>query len=213
MWEWIKETYIGGGPVMHPILLCSLLGTAIIVERFRVLSSATKVKKDELMQHINAHIMQGNIDKAISVASQIRSPLTNIVSAGLIAAANRKSDEEVQTAMDAVALREIPLLERRIPLLSTISNMSTLLGLLGTMGGMISAFKGVANVAPSEKAAMLSFAIGESMITTSFGLIVAIPILAAYAWVSGWANDVVDSIHETSVRTLNFILSNRDKLR
>ena len=213
MWEWIKETYHAGGVIMNPILICSLVGIAVLVERIRVLSSATKVKKEELLQHINAHVMQGNIDKAISVASQIRSPLTNIVSAGLIAVANRKSDEEVQTAMDAVALKEIPLIEKRIPLLSTISNLATLLGLLGTMTGMIAAFRGVANVAPSEKAALLSSAIGEAMIATSFGLVVAIPILAAYGWISGWATDVVDSIHETSVKTLNFILSNRDKLR
>jgi len=202
-----------GGLVMWFILATSAFGFAIAFERYRVLSSALNVKKDELLNHVNSFILQGNIEKAIALTSQNRSPISNIVRAGLVAVMNGKSEEEIQTAMDAVALREIPRIERRIPLLSLFSNTATLLGLLGTVSGMILAFKSVATKAMAEKAAFLSAAISEAMNATAFGLLVAIPLLILFGWFSSLAQDVVDDIHEASVSTLNFILANREKIQ
>jgi biopolymer transport protein ExbB/TolQ len=157
-------------------------------------------------------VLQGQIDKAISVVSQIKSPLTDIMRAGLISVQNGKDDEEVQTSMDAVALREIPRIQARVGLLSMLANLATLVGLLGTVSGMIGAFSAVANVAPAEKATLLSNAIGEALNCTAFGLLVAIPLLGSYGWINSWSQKLVDDIHESSVATLNFILSNRDKI-
>lgn len=212
MFEHLLESYREGGFFMHIILLTSAVGVAIVIERFRVISSANSVRKDELLNHINSYVLQGNLEKAISVTSQIKSPLTNIVRAGLVAVANQGGPEEVQTAMDAVALREVPRIERRVGLLSMLSNIATLVGLLGTVTGMIGAFGAVANVSPSEKASILANSISEAMNCTAFGLLVAIPLLFAFGWLSSKAEEVTDDIHEASVATLNFILANRDKL-
>ncbi len=212
MIEWIGEKFEAGGFFMYPILAVSAFGIAIIFERWRVIRGASSINKEELLNHINSYILQGKIDKALSVTSQIKSPLTNIVRAGLVSVMNGKNEEEVQTAMDAVALREIPVIEKRIPLLFMMSNLATLLGLLGTVTGMIGAFAAVANVSPSEKATLLAGAIAEAMNCTAFGLLVAIPMLGIYGMLQSWAQSVVDDIHEASVATLNFILSNRDKI-
>lgn len=209
----LLEHYRDGGFFMHIILLTSMVGIAIILERWRVLWSASQLKKEEVLNHINSHILQGNIDKAIAVTAQVRSPLTNIVRAGLTAVVNRGGPEEVQTAMDAVALREVPRLERRIGLLSMLSNIATLVGLLGTVMGMIGAFGAVANVSPSEKAAMLANSISEAMNCTAFGLLVAIPLLFAYGYLMSRAQELTDDIHEASVATLNFVMSNRERLK
>jgi biopolymer transport protein ExbB/TolQ len=213
MLETIAEHYHHGGVVMHFIATCSLFAMAIAWERFAVIRAASQIKKEELLSMINSFIMQGNLEKAIQVTSQVKSPLTNIVRAGLMAVANGKGEEEVQTAMDAVALKEIPKIERRIPLLSMISNLATLFGLLGTVIGMIGAFGAVANVSPAEKATMLSNSIAEALNATAFGLGTALPTLAAYGWFQSWASDVVSDIHEASVATLNFVLANKDKIR
>jgi len=193
------------------IPLTMAAGVIILWDRVMALRAAASVNKDELLSHINSYVLQGQIDKAVSVTSQFRSPLTNIVRAGLVAVQNGKSDEEVQTAMDAVALREIPRIEKRIPLLSTISNIATLLGLLGTISGLIGAFAAVANVSPAEKATLLANAISEAMNCTAFGLFVAIPLLGCFGALNNWATSIIDDIHEASVSTLNFILSNREK--
>lgn len=212
MIEFIAHKFEAGGIFMYPIAACSIATCAIAYERFRVIRGASNIKKDELLNMINSYILQGNLEKAIAVTSQVKTPLTNIVRAGLVSVVNGGNEEEVQTAMDAVALKEVPKVERRINLLSLISNLATLLGLLGTVTGMIGAFAAVANVAPAEKAAMLSNSIAEALNCTAFGLMIALPTLALYGWFNSWAQDVVSDIHEASVTTLNFVMANRHKL-
>lgn len=213
MLQKLFQHYNEGGFFMHIILLTSLIGIAIIIERLKVLGVASNIKKEELLNHINGFILQGNLEKAIAVTAQIKNPLTNIVRAGLMAVANNGGPEEVQTAMDAVALREVPKLERRIGLLSMLSNVATLVGLLGTVVGMISAFGAVANVSPSEKATILANSISEAMNCTAFGLLVAIPLLFAFGFLMSKSQEITDDIHEASVATLNFILANKDRLK
>ncbi|MCC7404615.1 MAG: MotA/TolQ/ExbB proton channel family protein [Bdellovibrionales bacterium] len=212
MLESVAEAFKAGGWPMWPILGCSVFGAAIAFERFAVISTASSVNKENLLHEINAYILQGNLDKAVAIVSQSKSPLTNIVRAGLVAAANNLGDEEVQTAMDAIALRESPRLEKNVSILSGIANMATLIGLLGTVIGMIGAFATVATVSASEKATVLAHNISEAMNCTAFGLIVAIPTLVAYIIFNSWSTHVIDDIHEVSVSTLNFILTHRDKL-
>jgi biopolymer transport protein ExbB len=200
-----EPLYMGG------ILLTSLVGIAITVERVSYLNRAAAVKKDDFLNRVNQHILQGNLERAIAVCAQTPNPITNIVRAGLVAVANNKDVEEVQTAMDAVALREIPRIEKRTSLLALMSNLATLIGLLGTIAGLIGAFAAVAGVSPSERANLLSRSISMAMNATAFGLMVAIPLLAIYGYLQTRAQELVDDVHEAAVATLNFILTNKDK--
>ncbi|MBK9294044.1 MAG: MotA/TolQ/ExbB proton channel family protein [Oligoflexia bacterium] len=205
------EAFHEGGFFMWPILVVSLFGIAISFERFKYIFGAASIKKEDFLNRINQHILQGNLERALAVCSQISSPLTNIVKAGLMAVANKKDADEIQTAMDAVALKEIPRLEKRTGLLAMLSNMATLIGLLGTISGLIGAFGAVANVSPSEKATLLAKAISEAMNCTAFGLLVAIPLLGVYGYLQTKSQEVVDDVHEAAVATLNFIVMNKDK--
>jgi biopolymer transport protein ExbB len=207
----VADAFRDGGFFMWPILVVSIIGVSLALERLKYITAASSVRKDELLSRINQHILQGNLERAIAVCAQTPSPLTKIVKAGLLAVASNKDSEEVQTAMDAVALREIPRIEKRTGLLAMLSNMATLLGLLGTITGLIGAFGAVANVSPSEKATLLAASISEAMNCTAFGLLVAIPLLGVFGYVQTRAQDLIDDIHEAAVATLNFILSNRDK--
>lgn len=198
--------------IMFPIAACSAAGVAIVVERAMTLKAASSVDKDELLGFIQSYCMQGQLQKAISVVSQSKGPLPNIVRAGLISVANGQSPEEVQTAMDAVALREIPRLGRRIDTLSALANVAVLLGLLGTVSGMIAAFGAVANLPPADKAKVLASSIAEALNATGFGLLISIILFAAWGWLGSWSSKVVDDVHEASVATLNFILANKSKI-
>lgn len=211
MFATVASAFHGGGFFMYPILLVSIAGLAVCMERFMFLTGAGSVKKDDFLNRVNQYILQGNLERAIAVCSQAQSPLTRIVKAGLMAVANNKDAEEVQTAMDAVALREVPKIEKRTGLLAMFSNMATLLGLLGTITGLIGAFGAVANVSPSEKAGLLANSISEAMNCTAFGLIVAIPLLGMFGILQTKAQGLVDDVHESAVATLNFILTNKEK--
>ncbi len=198
--------------IMFPIAACSAAGVAIVVERALTLKAASAVDKDELLGFIQSYCMHGQLQKAIAVVSQSKGPLPNIVRAGLISVANGHTPEEVQTAMDAVALREIPRLGRRIDTLSALANVAVLLGLLGTVSGMIAAFGAVANLPPADKAKVLASSIAEALNATGFGLLISIVLFAAWGWLGSWSNKVIDDVHEASVATLNFILSNKSKI-
>lgn len=208
----ISRIFIEHWYVMLPIALCSAAGVAIVVERALTLKSASSVDKDELLKFIQAYCIQGKIQSAISVVSQTKDPLSNIVRAGLFAVSNGSTPEEIQTAMDAVALREIPRLGRRIELLSALANVAVLLGLLGTVSGMIAAFGAVGSLPPAEKAKVLASSIAEALNATGFGLLVSIILFAAWGWLNTWSAKVIDDVHEASVSTLNFILSNKLKI-
>ncbi len=198
--------------IMFPIAACSAAGIAIVVERALVLKAASSVDKDELLNFIRSQCMQGKVKKAISIVSQSHGPVPKIVRSGLVAVANGSPAEEVQTAMDAVALREIPRLSRRIDLLSALANVAVLMGLLGTVNGMIAAFGAVAKLPPAEKAQVLAGSISEALNATGFGLLVSIVLFAAWGWLHTWSSKAIDDVHEASVSTLNFILVNKDKI-
>lgn len=206
------EIFVHHWYIMFPIAGCSAIGIALTVERALTLKSASSVNKDELMKNIQAFCMQGNVQQAISMVSQTKGPLASIVRAGLVAVANGQSPEEVQTAMDAVALREVPRLSRWIDALSGLANVAVLLGLVGTVSGMIGAFGAVGNLPPAEKAKVLSGAIAEALNATGFGILVSIILFAAWTVLTAWSGKVIDDVHEASVNTLNFILANKDKV-
>jgi len=198
--------------IMLPIAACSAGGIAIVVERILTLRAASQVDKDEMLNFVQSYCVQGQVQKAVNVVAQNKGPLSNIVRSGLTSVMNGKSPEEVQTAMDAVALREIPRLSRRIEMLSALANVAVLLGLLGTVSGMIAAFGAVATLPPAEKAQVLASSIAEALNATGFGLLVSIVLFAFWGWLTSWSQKVIDDVHEASVSTLNFILANKDKI-
>jgi biopolymer transport protein ExbB/TolQ len=136
--------------------------------------------------------------------------LSRIVKAGLLQV--RRTDDVIQSTMDEAALLEVPFLERRTGYLAMLSNVATLMGLLGTVVGLIHSFGAVAKADAATKSTLLAAGISEAMNCTAFGLIVAIPALLAYAVLQSRTQKCVDEINEGSVRIVNLILLNRDKL-
>ncbi len=208
----LVQKFLDGGFFMWPILICSMIGFAIAIERFKVLMQAGSIDKDHLISNLRAKLMNGNINSAVNVIKQQNLPITNIIYAGLNSVMNNASAEEVQTSMDAAALREIPKIEKRIALINTCANVATLLGLLGTVSGLIGAFDAVANVSPDKKAEMLASAIATAMNTTAAGLLGAIPLLGVYGYLSSRAEELISEIHEGSVSTLNFIITHKKRI-
>ena len=100
-----------------------------------------------------------------------------------------------------------PQLEKRTQAIALLANIATLLGLLGTIVGLIQAFNAVANANPAEKADLLSGSISVAMNTTALGLIVAVPLLLAHAYLNSKTGEIIDSLEMASVKTLNIIVS------
>jgi biopolymer transport protein ExbB/TolQ len=195
---------------MWPILALGIIAIAIVGERANTLFFKATNRKDEFTREMRKLILGGNFVKAVKLANTVDSPLARIVKAGLLQV--RRPDEVIQSAMDEAALNEVPYLESRTGYLAMLSNVATLTGLLGTVVGLIHSFGAVSNADPAQKGTLLAAGISEAMNCTAFGLIVAIPALLAYAVLQSRTQKCVDEINEGSVRIVNLILLNRDKL-
>ena len=118
--------------------------------------------------------------------------------------ANR-TETEIIAAMDEAASREMPQVEKRTGYLAMLGNLATLAGLLGTITGLIKAFAGVAGVDPSQKATLLSKGISEAMNCTAFGLSTGIIGLAAFAWLNGKTQGIIDDVGEMRKNVTNLL--------
>ncbi|MGB2822938.1 MAG: MotA/TolQ/ExbB proton channel family protein, partial [Phycisphaerae bacterium] len=112
-----------------------------------------------------------------------RTPTARVLLAGVDAVS--KSEQEREGAMESTLLAEAPKLERSLSLLGALAGVAPLLGLLGTVSGMIATFDTI-SVAGTGNPRLLSGGISEALITTQLGLMVAIPLLLAHAWLSRW---------------------------
>jgi biopolymer transport protein ExbB/TolQ len=206
----LADAFHDGDWMMWPILVVMMLIIAITLERAVFLRKAV-IDKEKLQALLRSQISAGNIQGAIKVCSGNSTPLTRILQAGLMRA--NRSDAEIQAAMDEAALRELPEVEKRTGYLAMLSNLATLTGLLGTISGLIKSFAGVAGVDPAMKATMLSKGISEAMHCTAFGLLAGIIGLAAYAWLNGKTQAILDDVAEAKKNVANLLMSAKAALR
>lgn len=193
-----------GGFFMYPILLILFVGIGICIERFLFLGRVKNANKD-LWDQVFPVIQKGDTDKALKAVKDNDSEIGRILSYGLERNRTARHMEDVETAMEEALMEVLPRLEARTPFVATFANISTLLGLLGTVQGLIIAFAAVANADPAQKGDLLSSSISVAMNTTAFGLVVAIPLLLAYAFLQSRTGEVVESLEMASVKLLNIL--------
>nr|ADI21622.1 biopolymer transport proteins [uncultured myxobacterium HF0130_06F04] len=200
------EFFVSGGPFMYPIALVSVFGIAIIVERFIFLFFKYNINANQFMAQIQKLVMANNIDRAIKLCNAAPSAaLPKVIKAGLTRA--NKGEIEIANAIEEASLEVIPNITKRTPTLQAVSNLATMLGLLGTIMGLIEAFDAVAKAPPDQKTTMLTAAIAIAMNTTGFGLMVAIPTIAAYVFLNNTSKKIIDEIDQYSVKLQNLLVS------
>lgn len=208
----IVRAFNEGGFVMYVILVIAALTVFLIIERFMALKSL-RVEKKEFSDQVFRMIISGDIRQAISFCDSRPAPLSNTVKAGLVQAMNKRPDEEIQVAMDAAVMREMPRLEGWTAFLAVFGNISVLAGLLGTIFGMIGAFRAVSSADPATKATLLSQGISHALNCTGFGLSVSIAAIIFYGLFQHMIQKAENEMVETSMSLLNLVASNRDKMR
>lgn len=195
-----------GGPFMYPIAVVLVIGLAVALERWLVLTAAKSSNRrafDRILPLLKKRDYAGIID----LARSSKAPVSRIVAAGVARMQQTTYRDEVEYAMEEGVLEAVPRLEKRTSYIATLANIATLLGLLGTIMGLIAAFTAVANADPAEKANLLSQSISVAMNTTAFGLMAAIPLLLLHTLIQNKTTEIVDSLEMAGVKCLN-ILSN-----
>ncbi len=199
--------FLKGGLIMWPILLCSILGLGVIIDRYIVLRKA-KINIPAFMVRIRGLLKKKDVSGAVSYCLEEKSPVANIIRKGL--KKYKLGHERVKEAIENAGTQEVAKLEKGLSILATVAGIAPLLGFLGTVTGMISAFMRIQDLAGAANPGDLAGGIWEALITTAFGLMVGIPALAFYNYflnkvkklvgdMETVANDVVDVIQESSL--------------
>ena len=186
MWSY----FVKGGPVMWPLLLCSVLGVTVAVWRWLALRRATQDVVG-FMRPLRERLIRGDVAGAIEVCEQHPGPVASIVKAGLLRFGRAK--DEVERSLEDASAHELTHLERGLPTLATVAMIAPLLGFLGTVTGMINSFEALASVGLNNPAAVAK-GISEALITTAAGLMIAIPIQMAYNFFVTRVNTLVRSM-------------------
>jgi len=196
------EIVQAGGWLMWPIIACSVIAVAIILERLWTLQEK-RVLPVSVANQVSGLMQQDQIDVKQIQEVQQSSPFGQVLAAGL---AYRYAPREVlKEAVEDTGRHTVHELERYLSTLGTIAAISPLLGLLGTVSGMIRSFTAItADGVPNP--AVLAGGISEALVATAAGLTVAIPSLIAYRYLRGRVEGLVVRIEKESMRFIEALL-------
>lgn len=190
-----------GGVVMIPLVFCSVLGLAIVIEKTFGLRR-NKVLIPEIISVIESISSEKDIQLATSICEKNSGPLANII---LTSLHNQSLPmDEIKELTEDQGRQEVRTLERGLPTLQTLAGISPLLGLLGTVIGMIKVFN-VISTQGAGQASLLAGGISEALITTATGLVIGIPVLVAFDYYTNQAEKYVLDIEKYSTFLLQKI--------
>jgi biopolymer transport protein ExbB len=195
------EVIKAGGWIMYPLLLSSLLVVAIIVERLINLR-ASKVLSPTTVERISGLIEGGRTDRAVKVCREHPGLFSSIVLAGLEIAG--RGEATAKEAVEDAGRHETARLSRNLTTLGTIAAVAPLMGLFGTVTGMINVFQTIAQSGVGH-ASELSGGISQALVTTAFGLLVAIPALVAFNYFQARVESMVTDLERESLRVIRAV--------
>lgn len=171
----LSELFTKTGFTRWPLLICSIVGVAIIIERmiyfYRMRFDYAQFSRDLFILLRGKQLM-----KAIHFCQDRKHPVAEVAGAYLNNLTNRRRDS-ILTRVGSVGIEKV---EKRLRGLATITHVAPLLGLLGTVTGLVTAFHAIELTGGQVQAQDLASGIWEALVSTVFGLVVAIPCMVAY---------------------------------
>ena len=182
------DLLLKGGPILWVILALAVPVLAIVVER---LLYFRKIAADEnkLFTRVKGAIEKGHFDEALAICDTVEAPLGALIRVGI--ESRLLPEPDLKDAVRDAAVRELPQIEQNIQAVNVIANISPMLGLFGTVAGIINSFDILGQFGAVSDPSVLAKGISEALLNTGAGIIIAVPAMVAYAWLSGKANAVI----------------------
>jgi len=200
--NYLIQKFNEGGLFMWPILGCLVIGLAFVGFKFISISRAS-VNTKKFLIDVKKALDEGGVDKAIAVCQKSSGSISSVFQAGLM-----RSDEGIDAAEKAVITYgsiEMSFLERGLIWISTFISLAPMLGFTGTVQGMIQAFDAIAaakNISPEIVATGISVA----LLTTLFGLIVAMILQVFYNYFVARIDKLVVEMEESSIELIDSLV-------
>ena len=199
MWDFLVK----GGPLMWPILLCSIWALAVIAERGWTFSRVRRFILAPL-RNASGHVLSAEREKAVEVKNLVHDPVSELISIGMGELYSGTSRDEKERRMTRLGTNFLRSMEEHLRSLAIIGSITPILGLLGTVTGMIKAFMTIQELQGQVDASVLAGGIWEALMTTAFGLAVAIPTQIAYHYFEGRVDDMADEIGDMAHNLLEY---------
>ena len=199
------EIVRAGGWFMLPIILCSIVAIAIVIERFWTLNS-NRITPKYVLAQVWTWLKNNQLDSAKLRELRLSSPLGQILAAGLLT--SKYGRTAMVESIEQTAAQVVHDLERYLNTLGTIAAITPLLGLLGTVVGMIRVFSEIM-LQGTGNANALAGGISEALITTAAGLSVAIPTFMAHRFFARKVDSLVLILEQESMKLVDALHSDR----
>ena len=212
------ERLISGGYLMIPLMACSVVMVAVLIERWLAFHRNGKLDTRTLRANIRRLLAQDRVDEAMTMCAGTPGPVSAVLLVGLqtyratrdIAASAESQRALMQKAMDDYTPQAIHACELRLNWLATISNVAPLFGMTGTVTGMIRSF-GALKGAGSLDAGVVGAGIAEALVATASGLIIALISLIPYNGFMNRVEKINLEIGEASSELVEFVSLKREK--
>jgi biopolymer transport protein ExbB len=201
----IKQKFIEGGPgFMGIVLVCLILGLAIVIERIIYLNMAT-TNTTKLLNNIESALNSGGVDAAKEVCRDTKGPVASIFYQGLDR--SHEGIDMVEKSVVSYGGVQMGLLEKGISWISLFIALAPMLGFMGTVIGMIGAFDAIAE-AGDISPAVVATGIKVALLTTVFGLIVAIILQIFYNYIVSKVDGIVNDMENASISLIDMLVKN-----
>ncbi|ARV09953.1 flagellar motor protein MotA [Winogradskyella sp. PC-19] len=202
----LKKRFIEGGPgFMGIVLLCLILGLAIAIERIIFLNLSTTNSK-KLTQNVEDALASGGIEAAKEVCRNTKGPVASIFYQGL-----DRADEDIDAAEKAVVAYggvQMGQLEKNVSWISLFIALAPMLGFMGTVIGMIKAFDKI-EAAGDMQPSLVAGGIKVALLTTVFGLIVAIILQIFYNYIIAKIDSIVNDMEDSSITLMDLLVRHK----
>ncbi|MFV8752488.1 MotA/TolQ/ExbB proton channel family protein [Nannocystaceae bacterium ST9] len=195
-----------GGPLMWAILAAAVVGLFVFLERLYSLQRP-RILPRSFVDRIRAMVAKGRTNEAQLLCEENNSSIARMMAASLRVYADGRGRAEIKEAVEEVGGREVAHLDKNVEIIATMSSISPLLGLLGTVVGMIQVFQRFVEAYQAGKATPDVFADGiwTALITTAYGLMVAIPLLVLYKIIQGRNDRLVVEMEEQAMGIVDLL--------
>lgn len=204
----VVEDFQVGGPIMWPIVLVGAAALLLIVGKAFFLRKV-EGNTGMYMPRVNSFAEEGNWAEAEALVKRHKgegSPVNHVLEAGL--KARHEDRETLESILQEAILRELPRVERGLSILAVLGAVAPLLGLLGTVTGMIDVFR-VITLYGTGDPKLMSSGISEALLTTEWGLVIAIPVMLAHTFLTRRADHIIGKMEEHAVSLTNAIEKQR----
>ena len=192
-----------GGPIMWVLLLMSLVGFLVFVERALYLHRG-QIRSSEFIAGIKIAVRKQRLVEALTLCEETPGPLPNLVKASLL---HFEEDEgKIRYEIQEAALVEIPGLEKRLGALSALAKAAPLVGLLGTVIGLAQTFYEMQAAGNYSDATWLAQGMWQALLTTAWGLAVAVLAFLGYHFLHGRVRALVMDMEWAGNEMLKFIV-------